>query len=74
MVGEMEIVGQLGNGAVGSLQAQGGFSCKRLVEETDNSAATHLSHDAREVGGGNAEPVGIELEVAVADVVAGYQA
>ena len=71
LVGEVEVVGQLGDGAVSGFQSQRGLGSKRLVEEINHGATAHLTDNAREVGGGDAEQLGIELKVAVADKVIG---
>ena len=48
----MEAVGNLGDGEGGGLQQPGGFHQQHLVDVVGDGAATHLTDDAREVGGG----------------------
>lgn len=66
-VGEAEAVGNMGDGKGGCLQQPGGFHQQHLVDVVGDGAPTHLTDDAREIGGGDAELGGIEGDVAMLD-------
>ena len=68
-VGEREAFGYLGNGEAGGGEEPRGLDGQHLVDVLHDGAPGHLADDAREVGGGDAETVGIEGDVVVLGVV-----
>ena len=70
----MEPSGNLGDAQRGLAQEEGCLHKQQLVDVIDDgTAAGHLTHNAREVGGGDAEAVGIEAYVVVLSKVPGQQ-
>ena len=67
----MEVVGNLGDAQLGSLQQERGFHQQHLIDIVDNCAARDLTNHAGEIDCGDKEFVGVERDVVVFYKVAG---
>ena len=70
----MEVVGYLGDAQLGSLQQERRFHEKHMVNIIDNSAASDLTDNTREIDRGDVKFGGVERDVMVFRKVAGQYA